>query len=150
MILLEEVQFWYWFIAAVIFVVIEIFAPGAVFIWLGFGATVVGGVKFFQPDLSLEYQLLIFAIMSLVSAFGWRAYRRKSPAPASDQPTLNRRGAQYVGRTFTLSEPIVNGQGKIKIDDTIWKIEGEDLEAGIRIAVIGVDGTVLRVGPADA
>ena len=31
----------------------------------------------------------------------------------------------------------------------IWKIEGEDLEAGTRIAVTGVDGTVLRVGPAD-
>ena len=101
-------------VAAVVFVVIEIFAPGAVFIWLGFGATVVGGVKFFQPDLSLEYQLLIFAVMSVVSAFGWRAYRRKSPAPETDQPALNRRGSQYVGRTFTLSEPIVNGQGNLE------------------------------------
>jgi hypothetical protein len=38
----------------------------------------------------------------------------------SDQPKLNRRGEQYVGRTFTLEEPIVNGHGKIRVDDSTW------------------------------
>ena len=40
---LEGIEFWYWWVAAVVFVVIEILAPGFVFIWLGIAAAVVGG-----------------------------------------------------------------------------------------------------------
>ena len=148
MILLEQIEFWYWFVAAVVFFAIEIFAPGAVFLWLGLAAIAVGGVVWVAPDISLDYQLLIFAVMAMVSAFGWRAYRRKHPAPESDEPTLNKRGTQYIGRHFTLESAIVNGQGKLKIDDTIWKIEGEDLPEGTRVSVTGVSGTVLRVSRA--
>ena len=64
----------------------------------------------------------------------------------TDLPTLNRRGEQYVGRHFTLEEAIVNGQGKIRVDDSTWKIEGpEDLPAGSQVQVIAVAGTVLKV-----
>ena len=149
MILMDDVEFWYWFVAAVAFFAIEVFAPGAVFLWLGLAAIVVGGVVWIVPDISFENQLLVFALMSVVSAFGWRAYRRKNPAPESDQPALNKRGTQYIGRYFTLESPIVNGQGKLRIDDTIWKIEGEDLPEGTRISVTGVDGTILRVSRTD-
>ncbi|HHO67888.1 MAG TPA: NfeD family protein, partial [Gammaproteobacteria bacterium] len=69
-------------------------------------------------------------------------------AEDTDQPTLNRRGEQYIGRVFTLETPLVNGMGKIRIDDTTWKIEGPDCEPGTRIRVTGVDGTILKVEPA--
>jgi len=55
------------------------------------------------------------------------------------------RGEQYVNRTFTLEEPVVNGQGKIKVDDSTWKIEGADCESGTKVRVTGVDGVVLKV-----
>jgi membrane protein implicated in regulation of membrane protease activity len=31
---------------------------------------------------------------------------------------------------FTLVQLIINGTGKLVVDDTTWKIEGEDLPAG--------------------
>ena len=80
----------------------------------------------------------------MVSAVGWRAYLHRHPTE-TDKPTLNRRSQQYVGRTFTLEEAIVNGQGKIHVDDSTWKIEGEDLPAGTKVKVTGADGTVLKV-----
>ncbi len=58
---------------------------------------------------------------------------------------LNRRGAQYVGRLFTLEQPIVNGVGKLRVDDTTWKIIGEDCPVGTRVRVSGVESTVLKV-----
>ena len=73
-----------------------------------------------------------------------RGYIKKKPFE-SDKPNLNRRGAQYVGRTFTLSEPITNGFGKIRVDDSTWKVEGSDSPAGAQIRVVGVDGVVLKV-----
>jgi membrane protein implicated in regulation of membrane protease activity len=56
---------------------------------------------------------------------------------------------QYVGRDFTLAAPVVNGQGKLSIDDTIWKVEGEDLPEGTQVRVVGVDGTILRIERAE-
>jgi len=73
-----------------------------------------------------------------------RAWLRRRPIE-TDHPTLNRRGEQYVGRRFTLDEPIVNGVGKLRVDDTTWKIMGDDLPAGSQVTVTGVDGTVLVV-----
>jgi membrane protein implicated in regulation of membrane protease activity len=72
-----------------------------------------------------------------------RALRR----PASDHPVLNRRGEQYVGRQFTLEQPIVNGRGSVKVDDTVWRVAGPDLPAGARFTVRGADGATLLVEP---
>jgi hypothetical protein len=55
-----------------------------------------------------------------------------------------------VGRVFTLGNPIVNGEGKIKVDDSIWKIRGPDCEPGARVRVNGVDGVVLTIEPVEA
>lgn len=145
MIMLENIEFWYWWVAAIVFFGIEVFAPGAIFLWFGVAAIVVGGILWAAPDLSWEYQFLVFAVLAVGSAFGWRAYRGRHPSPESDQPALNRRGQQYVDRVFTLTDPIINGQGKLRIDDTIWKVEGEDLPKGTQVRIAGVDGTILRI-----
>jgi len=63
----------------------------------------------------------------------------------TDEPRLNRRGEQYIGRVFTLEEPIVNRHGKIRVDDSTWKIEGDDCRPGTNVRVVGVDGVVLKV-----
>ena len=141
---LEQAEFWHWWIAAIVFVVIETFAPGAIFLWMGVDAGIVGLILLIFADLGWEYQFLIFALFTVVTAVGWRAYLRRHPT-AKDRPTLNRRGEQYVGRTFTLEDAIVNGQGKITVDDSTWKIEGDDLPAGTKIQVTGVEGTVFKV-----
>jgi len=148
LILLDSIEFWYWWVAAVLFVGIEVFAPGVVFLWMGVAAAAVGFVVLIDPDWDWRYQFMTFAVLAMATALAWRSYRKLHPAAGSDQPALNRRGSQYVGRTFTLAEPIVNGQGKLKVDDTIWKIEGPDLAEGAHVRVKGVRGTVLTVEPA--
>ena len=142
--ILDQALFWHWWVAGVAFVVIEIFAPGFIFLWLGVAAAVVGLVMWFQPGLDWEFQLLIFALVSVAAIFAWRAFARRNP-PESDHPSLNRRGTQYIGRQFTLEEAIINGQGVLRVDDTRWKVEGADLPAGSRVTVVGIEGTVLKV-----
>jgi hypothetical protein len=142
----EEIEFWHWWIAAIVLIVVEVFAPGTVALWMGVSAAVVGLLLLAIPDLTWQTQFLVFAILSVATVIGWRAYQLRYPT-VSDQPTLNRRGEQYVGRVFTLDEAIVNGTGKIHVDDTMWKVEGADLPEGTRVRVTGVDGTVLTVEP---
>ncbi len=135
---------WYWWIISGILLIIEIFAPGAYFLWLGISAAVVGVLALLLPDIGWQYQFLLFGICGVVTIALWRSYQKKHPG-TSDRPTLNRRGEQYVGRTFLLDEPIINGMGKIRVDDTTWKVEGKDCPVGSRVLVTGVDGTILKV-----
>ena len=146
--LLASIEFWHWWVAAIGLIIVEALAPGAIFLWLGVSAGVVGAILLAVPGLSWEYQVLIFAVLSVGSVIGWRAYHKRHPTE-SDLPTLNRRGEQYVGRVITLDNAIVNRGGKVRLDDTTWKVEGDDLPAGALVKVIGVDGVVLRVEEAD-
>lgn len=142
--ILDQLDFWHWWVIGIILIILELFMPGAFFLWMGIAAGLVGMVLVIAPGIGWEYQFIIFAVVSVVSIIAWRAYLNKHPIP-TDRPTLNMRGEQYVGRVFTLSEPIVNGVGKIKVDDTMWKIEGNDCAAGSRVKVRKTDGAVLRV-----
>jgi len=142
--LFESATYWQWWVLAVILIVLEVSSPGAFFLWMAISAGIVGLVMLLMPELGWEIQILVFALFSVISIVAWRLYLLKHPTE-SDQPRLNRRGEQYIDRIFTLSEPVVNGQGKIKVDDSIWKIRGDDCPAGSRVKVVGVDGVVLLV-----
>ena len=100
------------------------------------------------PDMSWQWQAGLFGILSVVAIVLWRWRVATHPAQ-TDQPTLNRRGEQYVGRVFTLSEPIRNNVGKIYVDDSTWKIDGVDMPAGSQVRVVRTEGTVLHVEAED-
>ena len=77
----------------------------------------------------------------------WRYWQHKNP-PQHEENTLNQRGAQYVGRMASLDAATENGVGKVRIDDTFWKVatrDGSDLAAGTQIKITGADGIVLTV-----
>jgi len=145
--LLEQAVFWHWWVLALVLIILEITVFGAFFLlWPGVAAAVVGVVLLVMPDMDWPMQFVIWAILSLASVVVWRVYRKNNPAAKSDEPHLNRRGAQYVGRSFTLEEPVINGQGKIRVDDSMWKIESqEDFEIGTKVKVTSVEGTTLQV-----
>ncbi len=142
--ILEQLDFWHWWVIGIILIILELFAPGAFFLWMGIAAGLVGLILVVAPEMTWQYQFIVFAVVSVVSIVVWRQYLNKHPTE-TDRPTLNKRGEQYVGRVFTLIEPIVNGVGKIKVDDTMWKIEGKDCAAGTKIKITRTDGAVLKV-----
>lgn len=145
---LENVVFWHWWILAGLLLILELTAPAFFFLWLGIAAAAVGLILLVFPSLGFETQLVLFAIASIVSVVAWRKYRESRPI-TTDQPNLNRRGHQYIGRVFSLTHPIDNGVGKVTVDDSTWKIKGPDLPAGTHIRVTGVDGVVFTVEAAD-
>jgi inner membrane protein len=66
----------------------------------------------------------------------------------SDQPELNQRALQLVGRVLVVEEPIEHGRGKVRVGDTLWSVEGPDAPVGAHVRVAAAHGTVLRVEPA--
>lgn len=144
MAMFESLQYWHWLVLAVLLLIAETLLPGSFMLWFGVGAAAVGLLLLVVPGLAWEVQLVVFALVAVAAVVGWRQYKARHPETTS-HPTLNQRGQSYIGRRLTLIEPIVNGYGKLKMDDSIWKVSGPDLPAGTTVKVIGVDGTMLLV-----
>ena len=143
--LLGQIEFWHWWVAAVIFLIIEILAPGVAFLWLAVSAGVTGILVLIFPSMVWQIQFMIWGILSVGTVTASKFVLKRNPIE-TDDTTLNRRGSQYIGRKFTLEEPIVNGQGKLRVDDTIWKVEAdEDLPAGCTVQVESIEVTTLKV-----
>jgi membrane protein implicated in regulation of membrane protease activity len=138
------VVFWYWWVLAVVLLVVELLAPGFFFLWMSASGLLTGLLLWLVPTLSLDWQIFIFSSLSIIAIIAWKKFF-KNAASATDQPLLNKRGQQYVGRVFNLYEAIENGQGKIKVDDTIWKVHGEDCPLGSKVKVVASRGTVFDV-----
>lgn len=141
---LDSIVFWHWWILAGVLLILELVTPVFFFLWLGIAAAATGLLLLVFQGLPIETQLVLFSILSVVAIIAWRRYRESHPV-VTDQPNLNRRGEQYDGRVFTLDRPIVNGEGKITVDDSTWRVKGPDLPAGARVRVNGVEGVVFLV-----
>ena len=141
----QDIVFWYWWVLAVGFLALEILATGFFFLWLAVSAFIVGSVVLLIEATAFNVQVLLFSLLAVSSVLAWRRYARTRTTDVSDHPLLNQRGAQYIGRTFNLIAPIENGQGKIKVDDTIWKVHGPDAPMGAKVKVVAVKGTVFEV-----
>ncbi len=139
-----ELVFWNWWVLALMLLVIELLAPGFFFLWMAASALVTGCLLFVIPAIDSEWQIAIFSVLSVVAISAWKLYGKKQAA-ATDHPLLNKRGAQYIGRVFNLYKPIENGEGKIKVDDSIWKVHGQDCDINTRVRVIAVRGTIFDV-----
>ena len=95
-----------------------------------------------------QIQIIGFAVLSVASALVGKKMLGYADEAPSDDPHLNKRGARLEGRTFTLSEAIEQGTGRIKVDDSIWRVTGPDAPAGAKVKVTGVEGATLTVEPA--
>jgi inner membrane protein len=134
---------WNWLIAGLILMGVEMLAPGVFMLWLGLAALLVGLLSF-VIHWSWQLQLLAFAVFALAAVPLWRRVGHKHNNQ-TDQPFLNRRTEAFVGQVFTLDQPIVDGNGTVRVGDTIWRVKGHDAPAGSRVKIVAADGVSLRV-----
>lgn len=138
---------WSWILLGAILLALEILVPGVFLLWIGIAAILTGTLTLQLAGLlplGWQVQVLVFLALSLVAAWiGNRVTRGRGDD--SDQPLLNQRGSQLVGRTALLEEPLAEGVGRVRLDDTVWRISGPDLPVGTRVRVIGVENSRLVV-----
>jgi len=144
-----EGSFWTWLILAAVLVILETATPIYYFLWLGITAAIVGIITWIFPSMDLAWQLLLFSLLAIVSVVIGRAYVRRGQEDV-EESQLNRRAEQYVGRVFTLEEPIINGEAKHRIDGLTWKIKGPDCKTGTTVRVVSIlQKAILVVEPED-
>ena len=137
-----------WACIALALIAAETMAPGIFLLWLGFAAAAVFLLVFILPDMTLLMQVLLFVVLSFASVGVYVKFLRGKEVP-SDQPLLNKRGEQLVDKVMSLETAIINGQGRVKIGDAYWTVQGPDLPANTLVRVVSVDSMTLRVSPAE-
>jgi hypothetical protein len=144
--LFANAEYWHWAVAGLVLLILEMLAPGAIFMWLGIAAFVVSALLALMPSMGWEIQWFIFGLFSIVSIIAWRMFFKKHPLADDDEGDhLNQRGREMIGRKLKLSQAIENGSGRTQIGDSWWRVEGPDLEAGTKVIITDSKGSSVVV-----
>lgn len=143
--LVHDLGPWAWLIGGVILLALELALPGSFLMWLGLAAILVG-IASFVGEIPWQVAWISFAALAIILLLVGRHFFAPGRTK-SDRPHLNERGQSMIGRQLTLAEPISDGQGRVKIGDTFWRVQGPDLAAGTRVEVNATDGSALIVVP---
>lgn len=138
----------FWACLALVLIALETLAPGILFLWLGFAAAGVFVLSSIGLPMSVLVQTIAFVLLSFVSVgLYWKFFR--SANEQSDQPLLNKKQDQLIGIVLNIETAIVNGQGRVKIGDAFWQVQGPDCPRGALVRIVSVDAGMLRVLPAE-
>ena len=140
-----------WWLAGLVLLVLEVVLPGVYLLFFAIAALIVGTNVFLLGGsgwFGWQQQVVAFVVLSIVCIMiGRNWYGARNVADEPDR--LNKRTARLVGREAVLSEAIVNGRGRVAIDDGWWSVSGRDLPQGRRVRIVDADGSVLRVVPVE-
>lgn len=141
----ESLTFVHWLTFGVVLLIAEVTVAGTSYLmWTGFAAIFTGVLALLLPAVVVwQVQLVVFGAASVGSVLLWRRY--VNDRPTAEAPVLNRRGDEYVGRVVPLEEAIVGGRGRVRIDDTLWTVQGGDAPAGTAVRIVARDGNTFRV-----
>ena len=134
-----------WLGLAALLALAELFVPGVFLIWVAAAAAVTGILSLFI-DLTFAGQLTLFGLSTIIAVLGGRRWYL-THIVESENPLLNNRSAQLVGRIVTVVETISATSGRVKVGDGEWPAKGQKMEKGTIAKVAEVEGGVLRLEP---
>ena len=140
-----ELLWWHWIAFGLFLVTIEIFIGTFILLGLGVAAMIVGATdNLFKT--SLETELLLWIVLSLLSLLLWFKYLKNPQTEDSGQSnyTLDTLG-------IVTKEIMHNGRGEVKFDtpvlgNTTWfATSKEDISEGSRVSIVEVKGQLIEV-----
>jgi inner membrane protein len=134
---------WLWLTAGLILCAAEMLSPGISLLWIGLAAIATGIIALFV-ELSAAGALILCALLSIAFAvIGRKIYGPLGKSMVESMPA--HRAASLIGREFILDQPITHGFGRIRVDDTVWRVRGADQPSGAKVRVKRVEDEVLLI-----
>jgi membrane protein implicated in regulation of membrane protease activity len=112
--------------------------------WIGVPLAAVGLYLAIRSN-AIGWWLLAIGVAMLVLDLALAFFWAHQSQAGSEQPLLNRRGEQHVGRRVCVIEAIAGGEGRVRVADTVWRARGPDCTAGIWVRIVAVEGAYLVV-----
>ena len=141
--------YWHWLAFGMLLIIAELFIPSFTIIWFGLGAILVGLILLVVPDLSLNWQLFLWAIASIGFTFLWFQFLKplmvdKTKAGLSREAALGESGQ-------VIKTPIEGERGIVRFSTPLLSAEewpficDQEVVAGDRVFVRDVSGNTLIV-----
>lgn len=137
--------FWVWAGLGAALLAIEVVTGSGWLLWAAASAA-AAGVVVTVLGTDVPTTLLIFAALTIASTLLARRYLPRSARAAGSD--INDNVGRLVGHEGSAVQAFARGAGRVSIDGKEWAAqldEGDVLEAGASVHVIGVDGTRLTV-----
>jgi membrane protein implicated in regulation of membrane protease activity len=142
-----------WFIAGTAMALLEFVAPGIILIFFAIGAWIVSLTTWLGITASLESQLILFAVSSvvlLVSLRRWIKGRFYGHVTGVQDPGQNL--DEFTGKPVKVLEEVVPGRpgGKVEFKGATWSAVSDEAIGKDEMAVItAVEGISLRIAKAE-
>ncbi|MDP6968184.1 MAG: NfeD family protein [Gammaproteobacteria bacterium] len=140
-----ELNHWHWLILVLLLLAGEAMGAAGFLLGAAGAAATLVVLNLINNDLSWQTQISVFGAVAVI--LSWRYWKQfRSFNEKTDHPELNDRAAQLVGRTLTLSNDLVGGEGKEQIGDTFWRVRAQsNLPAATQVKVTGTQDRVLLI-----
>jgi len=140
--------YWYWLIAGLVLILLEIATPSFIVIWFGIAALLTGIVSVWVTSATV--QILFFTVCSLISFLvGWfgfvRRWKARSTTGQGKESVLGEVGivSQVRGGAFT--EGVVRFQIPVLGTDEWPFVSDDPLAVGDRCVIVDIVGNRLKV-----
>lgn len=145
---LQQLGVWHWSALVVIFAIGEVFVGTGILLGVAGAALGVVLLLLLWPEMGWAGQFVSFAATACVLWLLRRNLHTRWKTAATDHPTLNKRMSQYIGRVVVIVEPVVAGQGRAQVDDSIWHVRSQhEIAVGTQVKIIATDDNTLIVEP---
>ncbi|RUT64183.1 hypothetical protein CKG00_17555 [Morganella morganii] len=135
---------WFWLCFGGILLILEMLGTGGYLLWSGVAALIVALLTWIMPEINLEWQGIIFAVMTVICAVLWRNFQRHRQRDDSSSP--NQANHKLIGLRAALLTETEEGYSRIRLADGSWRVYSQSaLPAGTEVEVIAVDGITLTV-----
>ncbi|MEM7268671.1 MAG: NfeD family protein [Pseudomonadota bacterium] len=141
---------WWWIAFAFLIGAVEMATVTYFLIWFALSAFTTGIVMWLGGPLSGQSQLIWFAALSVAITVIGRISLKYTRATPTENPGLNRRSEQLIGRKGKALEDFDDGEGVVIVDDVRWRARLAIGAAGKgdHLVVIDADGMQLICEPA--
>ena len=137
---------WFWLSLGGLLLIAELLGAGGYLLWSGISAVIMACITWLIPELSWDWQGILFAIMIILSVLGWRKWLSIRNKSVPDEP--NQKQHQLIGTKARLISATNNGYSRIRLADGSWRVYcSRELSANTEVEVIDVDGITLKIEP---
>ena len=138
-----------WFLLGLILVFLEFAVPGVILIFFGVGAWVVALSTYLRLTGSIESQVLLFTITSIVLLASFRRWiKDKFYGHVSDVQDLTQNLNEFIGKSVVVIKDVIPGKpgGKVEFKGAEWSaVSDEYIKNGEWAIITELNGLTLKI-----
>jgi len=138
-----------WFFLGLILAFLEFVVPGVILIFFGVGAWIAAAATYLGLTVSIESQLLVFVISSIVLLVMMRKWiKGKFYGHVSDVQDLAKNIDEFAGKSVVVLKDVIPGklEGEVEFKGATWSAVSEDHIKNGEVGIItDIDGITLKI-----